>query len=159
MKSAERFIILLTFLLLFAQAASANLGQNPKQVETRYGTGKSILAETPAEDAQVYAFHGMHILVEYWKGTSSSEQYQKSDGSVISEAETNSILASNNGAATWHQTSDDTWVRTDKAAIAYMADKRKALVVQLYDYHVEEKKNQEQTGALDNPKILISVTC
>ena len=147
MNSAERLFLLFTFVILFAQAASANLGQNPKQVGTRYGAGKSILAETPAEDAQVYSFKGLFILVEYWKGVSSSEQYQKHGGAALAEAEINALLAANTGAASWRQTPSDTWVRTDKAAIAYLADHGKALVVQLYDYHVEERKNQEQPGA------------
>lgn len=75
---------------------------------------------------------------------SCSEQYQKNDGSEIARAEVTAILASNAGAASWHQTPNDTWVRTDKAAIAYLAEHGKVLVVQLYDFYVEEKKNQAQ---------------
>ena len=119
--------------------ASANLGQSMKEVESRYGTGKSITAQKPAEDAKGYSFNAMSILVEYWKGASSSEQYRKNDGSVISEAEIATTLASNVGSSSWHQTSNDTWVRIDKAAIAYMGDNRKALVVQLYAFHVLRK--------------------
>ena len=144
MKSTVRSLVLVSFVFLFDQAAFANLGQTPQQVEARYGPGKEVLAETPAESAKAYSFHRMAILVEYWKGTSCSEQYQKVDKSAITEAEANAILAASAGPATWHQTPEDTWVRTDKAAIAYMADERKVLVVQTYTYHVEERKNQEQ---------------
>ena len=144
MKFAERLLVLFALVCLFGHVASANLGQTPQQVEARYGAGKEVLAEAPAESARAYFFHRMAILVEYWKGTSCSEQYQKADKSAITEAEAASILTANVGAATWRQTPENTWVRSDKAAIAYMADGRKVLVVQLYDYHVEEKKNQEQ---------------
>ncbi len=144
MNPVERLLVLFSLVLLLVPAASADLGQEPKQVEAHYGAGKDVLAETPADSAKVYTFHKMHILVEYWRGTSNSEQYQKVDKSAISEAEAAALLAANAGAATWHQTSGDTWVRTDKAAIAYSADGRKVLVVQLYAYHVEEKKSQEQ---------------
>lgn len=144
MKLTERWLVLFAFVCFSGQVASANLGQTPQQVEARYGPGKEVLAESPAETAKAYSFHRMAVLVEYWKGTSCSEQYQKVDKSTITGAEASAILATSAGAATWRQTPEDTWVRTDKAAIAYMADERKVLVVQLYDYHVEEKKNQEQ---------------
>ena len=128
-KRTECLLVLFAFVCLFGQAASANLGQTPQQVEARYGTGKEVLAEAPAEGAKAFLFHRMAILVEYWKGTSCSEQYQKSDKSAITEAEANAILAASAGAATWRQTPEDTRMRTDKAAIAYMADERRVLVV------------------------------
>ena len=144
MKLAERLLMLFPFVLLWVPVASANLGQTPKQVDDHYGVAKEVLPETPADAAKGYTFHKMHILVEYWQGASASEQYQNVDKSAISEAQATALLADNAGAANWHQTSEDTWVRTDKAAIAYLADGKKVLVVQLYAYHVEEKKSQEQ---------------
>ena len=144
MKPGKRLLALFSFVLLCARVVSANLGQTPPQVEARYGSGKEVLPETPADAAKGYTFHKLHILVEYWQGASASEQYQNIDKSAITEAQAAALLADSAGAANWRQTSEDTWVRTDKAAIAYLADGRKVLVVQLYSYHVEEKKSQEQ---------------
>ena len=144
--------LLLVVCLVGVRGASANLGQTHQEAIGRYGEGKAARAMKPAEDAQTFSFDGLMILVEYWKERSSSEQYQKTDGSALSEAEINALLASNAEQSSWHPASGDVWVREDKAAVAYLANNRKALVVQTYAYHAEEKKSREQASAADQTK-------
>ncbi len=147
-----RVLLLPVVYLAFVSLASAHLGQAPGEIEARLGPGKPVPTQEPAEEAKGYTVGRLHLLVEYCNGVSSSEQYQTTDGSVIPETEIAALLGSNAGSSSWHQASNDVWVRVDKAAVAYIADKGKALVLQLYAYHLEEKKKSEKTSEADPPR-------
>lgn len=128
---------------LFLPSASANLSESSGEIAARYGSGTVVTPTKPAEQAQGYTFQDMKVLVQFWKERSCSEQYCKAR--PLSEEEMANLLKANVDKSFWQRASADVWVRVDKAAIAYLGDKGRVLVVEDYAFHAEVKKNPAQT--------------
>ena len=152
------FCVLVVFCCFCSTNASAHIGESAKEVVTRYGSGKSVDAQKPAQEADLYSFNGMHIVVQFWRGRSSRELYQKADGSPLSAAEINALLALNVEKSSWHQAGSDVWVRVDKLAVAFMGNQGKAMAVQSYPFHVEIQKNRKQADLPEEQKTLVNKT-
>jgi len=121
------FAIILTLLTL---PLRANLGENVKQLVTRYGTPSGYTEVTPNFPFGTVTFiaGGITLTVFLIGDKEVGAKVFKTDHSALSEAERQSIMATDQGGSQWKSvpSSDPgtlTWTRSDKATALYDTQK------------------------------------
>jgi len=120
----------LILLVLLALPLRANLGENVKQLVTRYGTPSGYSEATPSFPFGTVSFtaSGITLIVFLIGDKEVGAKVFKTDKSALSEAERQSIMSADQGGSQWKSvpSSDPgtlTWIRSDKATALYDTQK------------------------------------
>lgn len=124
---------------VFAATGFARIGEDEKQIESRYGKAGKDLGNRGEVHEVGYVFNGFMILVDYVGGVSKREGFTKPDTSALSDQNIKDILAmSAADGTTWQegqaQAGDKMWNRSDKKARAVLPSMGKFLFVQDVDF-------------------------
>ncbi|HEU0047350.1 MAG TPA: hypothetical protein VFQ43_07075 [Nitrososphaera sp.] len=127
------FITVLLFIV--CPSAFALIGENTKQIETRYGKPIKIEAESGNFRDLDYASHGFLIMVHFIEGISRIEAFGRPDKSNISSDAVRELLAlSADKDQTWRELpqkdGDRFWSRSDRGALAVFPAKGNFFFVQ-----------------------------
>jgi hypothetical protein len=126
------------FTLFFAllnsiTSAHARIGENVKQIETRYGKPLRVLQERGNFRKLGYGYRGFMVAVSYVNGVSKSEGFARPDSPKLSEKEITDLLSLNLGPGmTWTLIPGEAerfWMRNDGRVVARLSE-RKFLQVQ-----------------------------
>src|ERR1700693_46128 len=121
--------------MTLAATGFARIGEDEKQVETRYGkAGKDLGGHGEVHDVG-YISNGFMIVVSFVNGISQREGFTKPDTTPMSDQNIKDILAISAAEGTsWQegqaQGGDKMWNRSDKKAVAIFPSMGKFLFVQ-----------------------------
>ena len=115
------FVIFAWFAL--ATNGLARIGEDPKQIEARYGEAGKDLGEQGNVHEVGYMSGGFLILVSYVNGISQREGFTKPDTSPLGDQNIKDILAASTAdGTTWQEgqskAGDKMWSRSDKKVVA-----------------------------------------
>ncbi|HWY41038.1 MAG TPA: hypothetical protein VNX27_09610 [Chthoniobacterales bacterium] len=121
--------------MTLAATGFAGIGEDEKQIETRYGkAGKDLGGHGEVHDVG-YVSNGFMIVVSFVNGVSQREGFTKPDTSPMSDQNIKDILGISAAEGTsWQegqaQGGDKMWNRSDKKAVAIFPSMGKFLFVQ-----------------------------
>lgn len=121
--------------MTLAATGFARIGEDEKQIETRYGkAGKDLGGHGEVHDVG-YVSNGFMIMVSFVNGISQREGFTKPDTSPMSDQNIKDILAISAAEGTsWQegqaQGGDKMWNRSDQKAVAIFPSMGKFLFVQ-----------------------------
>jgi hypothetical protein len=121
--------------LALAGSGFGRIGEDPKQIEARYGQAGKDLGERGNIHEVGYMSGGFLILVSYVNGVSQREGFTKPDTSPLSAEAIQQILAMSAAeGTTWVEKpgegADKSWSRSDGKAVAIFPSMGKFLFVQ-----------------------------
>ena len=113
----------------------ARIGDDPKQIEERYGQAGKDLGEHGNVHELGYVWTDFLVVVSYVNGVSQREGFTKPDTSPLSDQNIKDILAASVAdGTTWQEgqapNGDKMWSRSDKKAVAIFPAMGKFLFVQ-----------------------------
>jgi hypothetical protein len=129
-------LIVVSTLTLFHATAFALIGEDAKQIESRYGKPRKLVEEHGEYRDVGYASHGFMIIVNFVGGVSKREGFAFPDRSSLTEDAIKQILAlSAEKDQTWRdlpplQNGDRCWARSDGKTMAVFATKEHFFFVQ-----------------------------
>jgi hypothetical protein len=121
--------------MAFAGTGFARIGEDPKQIEARYGQAGKDLGEHGDVHELGYVWGDFLVVVSYVNGVSQREGFTKPDTSPLSDQNIKDILAASAADGTsWQEgqgpNGDKMWTRSDKKAVAIFPSMGKFLFVQ-----------------------------
>ena len=129
--------------MILATTGFARIGDDQKQIESRYGEAGKDLGERGQVHEIGYVWEPFLVVVSYVNGVSQREGFTKPDHSPMTDQNIKDILAA--GAAegtTWAegqmQGGDKMWARSDKKVIAIFPSMGKFVFV--HDIKFEQPK-------------------
>jgi hypothetical protein len=129
-------VVFASFLLMaLASTGFARIGEDEKQIETRYGKAGKDLGNHGEVREVGYVSSGFMIVVSFVNGISQREGFTKPDTTPLSDQNIKDILSmSAADGTTWQegqsQGGDKMWARSDKKAVAIFPSMGKFLFVQ-----------------------------
>jgi hypothetical protein len=109
------FLLILALGVNASASAFARIGETIEQVDKRYGAPLETTKKNG--ESRRYSFGGFTILVNFERGISQCEVYQKKDVSRMTEAEIRGLLEANAGVSPWQGDADegsDTYIYRSK---------------------------------------------
>lgn len=121
--------------MVFVGTGLARIGEDPKQIEARYGQPGKDLGEHGDVHELGYVWGDFLVVVSYVNGLSQREGFTKPDTSPLSAQNVKDILAASAPDGTsWQEgqapNGDKMWSRSDKKAVAIFPSMGKFLFVQ-----------------------------
>ena len=121
--------------MALAPSGFARVGEDEKQIETRYGKAAKDLGNHGDVHEVGYVWNGFMVLVDFVTGVSQREGFTKPDTSPLSDQNIKDILAmSAASGTTWQegqsQGGDKMWNRSDNRVVAIFPSMGKFLFVQ-----------------------------
>jgi hypothetical protein len=121
--------------MMLAATALARVGEDVKQIETRYGQPGKDLGEHGDIHEFGFLSNGFLIVVSFVNGVSQREGFTNPDTTPLSDQNIKDILAiSSEDGTTWQEgrspSGDKMWARSDKKVIAIFPAMGKFLFVQ-----------------------------
>lgn len=111
----KTILFLLILVLGVSASAFARIGETTEQVDRRYGAPLETTKDKG--ESRRYSFRGFTVLVNFERGISQCEVYQKKDISRMTEAEIKGLLGANAGGSAWRDDADegsDTYIYRSK---------------------------------------------
>ena len=134
----SKLIVVVTF-VVSCGSVWALIGEDGKQIETRYGKPVPMLGARGNYREVGYVCHGFMIFVQFMNGVSKSESFARPDKSAISPDSVEAILALGaSQGVTWRdlppKEGDRFWSRSDGRAKAIFPAQGNFLIVQDPDF-------------------------
>jgi hypothetical protein len=131
----KTFVLAAVVTMAFAGTGLARIGEDPKQIEARYGQAGKDLGEHGDVQELGYVWGDFLVVVSYVNGVSQREGFTKPDTSPLSDQNVKDILAASAADGTsWQEgqapNGDKMWNRSDKKAVAIFPSMGKFLFVQ-----------------------------
>jgi len=131
----KAFVLSSFVCLALTTAGFGRIGEDEKQIESRYGKAAKVLGENGNVRQVGYTAGAFAVVVDFANGISQREGFAKPDTSSLTPGEIRQILAvSAADNTTWQETpgkqGDRTWKRSDNKAVAIFPARGTFLVVQ-----------------------------
>lgn len=131
----KRFLFATVASLALSATVFARIGEDEKQIETRYGKARKDLGSHGEVHEVGYISSGFMILVDYVNGISQREGFTKPDTSPLTEQNMKDILAMSAAeGTTWVEAAasngDKSWDRSDNKVKAILPAMGKFLFIQ-----------------------------